>query len=179
MTPHITIQASAKCSDSWNYYYSSCLRSGQETWVVSSTSDLFSQVLLLLCGDVEQNPGPPGRREPKPDKAKIMADKVEAHEAKFEELTGLIKSQAELIETLTSKQVELEKALEDKQVEATSRLEEMKVALEASLEETKVQAEKKLEEEKVLCAQRLQGTQVEFRELRQTDRVKQMRGQTD
>ena len=29
---------------------------------------------LAQCGDVESNPGP--KREPKPDKAKIMADKV-------------------------------------------------------------------------------------------------------
>ena len=32
---------------------------------------------LAQCGDVESNPGP--KREPKPDKAKIMADKVTQH----------------------------------------------------------------------------------------------------
>ena len=116
---------------------------------------LFHLQLLFLCGDVERNPGPPGRREPKPDKAKSMADKVEAHDAKFEELDNLIKSQAELIESLTAKQVELEKSLTEKQVEleksqaekqveAAGKLEEMKVAMEARLEETQVRTEDRL-----------------------------------
>ena len=61
---------------------------GQEKAVVSHAEDFGRRTALILmavhlfvvtallaqCGDVESNPGP--KREPKPDKAKIMADKV-------------------------------------------------------------------------------------------------------
>jgi len=40
-------------------------------------------LLLLLAGDVEQNPGPPKAREPKPDPKKIMEDKVNSHDEKI------------------------------------------------------------------------------------------------
>ncbi|XP_059099208.1 protein unc-13 homolog C-like isoform X2 [Tigriopus californicus] len=88
---------------------------------------ILTILLLLLSGDVETNPGPPrGRPEPKPDKNKIMQDKVEAHGTKLEELENLVKSQAELIETLQAKQVEMASELETKQVEAQTKLEDLK-----------------------------------------------------
>ena len=62
--------------------------------------------LLLQCGDVEVNPGPMSRRvDPRLDKAKMMAEKVEAHDLKLEELEELIRSQAEMIESMQSEQV--------------------------------------------------------------------------
>ena len=92
-----------------------------------------------MAGDVESNPGPRGR-EPKPDKAKIMADKVEAHDAKFEELEKLLKEQSETIEAMKEKQVELEGQLEAKQVEAEARMSEMKVSLTERQEQCQVLA---------------------------------------
>ena len=81
-------------------------------------------LLLLLAGDVESNPGPTRPREPKPDKAKIMADKVDAHEAKLAEMSALIESQAETIAAL---KVELTERMDARQVEEDARLEAVKV----------------------------------------------------
>ena len=117
--------------------------------------------LLLLCGDVESNPGPKPAREPKPDKAKIMADKVDAHDAKLEELEALVKSQAELIEELTKKQVDLVAQLEEKQVDLRKHLEankveaetsivQLKVALESDLRRTSSNLEVKIDDQKVI-----------------------------
>ena len=121
-----------------------------------SSSASMAQMLLLLCGDVEANPGPPGSRrrgEEKPDKAKIMADKVESHDKKLEELEALVKSQSQLIEDLTTKhselkvdsekraeemKVESEKRVEDLKVESREKLERLEVALEAAVEDNKV-----------------------------------------
>ena len=122
--------------------------------------------LLLRCGDVESNPGPKPAREPKPDKAKIMADKVDAHDAKLEELEALVKSQAELIEELTKKQVDLVAQLEEKQVElrkhmeankveAVSSVEQLKVALESDLRRTSSNLEVKISDQKVMAAARV------------------------
>jgi Skp family chaperone for outer membrane proteins len=122
---------------------------------------LFALALLLLCGDVESNPGPKPAREPKPDKAKIMADKVDAHDAKLEELEALVKSQAELIEELTKKQVDLVAQLEEKQVDLRKHLEankveaetsivQLKVALESDLRRTSSNLEVKIVDQKVM-----------------------------
>ena len=43
----------------------------------------WAGLLLLLAGDVEENPGPPKAREPKPDPKKIMEDKVNSHDEKL------------------------------------------------------------------------------------------------
>ena len=128
---------------------------------LSSKPAVWLSFLLLLCGDVESNPGPKPAREVKPDKAKIMADKVDAHDAKLEELEALVKSQAELIESLTAKQVELVTQLDEKQVELRTHMEankveadtsiaQLKVALESDLKRTSSNLEIKIEEQKVI-----------------------------
>jgi hypothetical protein len=43
----------------------------------------WAGLLLLLAGDVEENPGPPKPREPKPDPKKIMEDKMNSHDEKL------------------------------------------------------------------------------------------------
>ena len=53
---------------------------GQEARTMTTT---LIGLLLLLAGDVEQNPGPPKGREPKPDPKKIMEDKVNSHDEKL------------------------------------------------------------------------------------------------
>lgn len=108
---------------------------------------LWLTALLLLAGDVESNPGPKkgGAPEPKVDKAKIMADKVDAHDAKLEELEALVKSQAELIEELSKKQVELVAQLEEKQVELRTRLEANKVEADSAIGQLKVAHESDLQ----------------------------------
>ena len=95
-------------------------------------------LLLLLSGDVELNPGPRPAREPKPDKAKIMADKVEAHDGKLTALEELVDAQKALIEELQAKQVSLEEQLAEKQVAAEARADELKVALQRGLDESQV-----------------------------------------
>jgi len=101
---------------------------------------------LAQCGDVESNPGP--KREPKPDKAKIMADKVDSHDAKLEELENLVKGQASLIDELKSKQVELTSALESKQVQLESALNDSKVQAAKELSDVKTSQEEALKEVK-------------------------------
>lgn len=129
--------------------------------LMKSTPASWLSSLLLLCGDVELNPGPKPAREPKPDKAKIMADKVDAHDAKLEELEALVKSQAELIEALSKKQVDLVAQLEEKQVELRKHLEankveaetsivQLKVALESDLRRTSSNLEVKIDDQKVM-----------------------------
>jgi predicted RNase H-like nuclease (RuvC/YqgF family) len=129
--------------------------------VAFASAALWLSSLLLLGGDIESNPGPKQpAREAKPDKAKIMADKVDAHDAKLEELEALVKSQAELIEELTKKQVDLVAQLEEKQVElrqhleankveAESSIEKLKVALESDLRRTSSNLEVKIDDQKV------------------------------
>ena len=132
--------------------------------LTSIDAAVWLQTLLLLCGDVESNPGPkPAAREAKPDKAKIMADKVDAHDAKLEELEALVKSQAELIEELTKKQVDLVAQLDEKQVElrqhleankveAVTSIEQLKVALESDLRRTSSNLTLKIDDQKVMEA---------------------------
>jgi hypothetical protein len=99
-------------------------------------------LVLLQSGDVELNPGPKAApKEAKPDKAAIMATKVDEHDAKLEELEGLVKAQAELIEELKKQQVELVAKLEEKQVELRTVLEANKVEAENSLGQLKVALE--------------------------------------
>jgi len=101
--------------------------------------------LLILSGDVEQNPGPkPPAKEAKPDKATIMANKVDAHDAKLEELEALVKAQAELIEEMKKHQVELTAQLEEKQVDLRDRLEANKVEAQTSMGHLKVALEDEL-----------------------------------
>ena len=76
-----------------------------------------ASLLLLLAGDVETNPGPPGRREPKPDPKKIMEEKVNSHDDKIGALEKLVAEQAARLEEMAGKQVELETRLEDTKVE--------------------------------------------------------------
>ena len=73
-------------------------------------------LLLLLSGDVELNPGPRGVPGGKPDKNKIMQDKLEAHEAKFKELEEVINDQKNLIQTLKDQQVQLQKESQETKV---------------------------------------------------------------
>lgn len=105
---------------------------------IHNMKSAFFCLLLLLSGDVETNPGPRGRPEPKPDKAKIMADKVESHDTKIQELEALVQSQKELIEEMKTKQVDLEKKLEEKEVQ----MQEVKV----EVQENKVQAQDSLKQ---------------------------------
>ncbi|XP_023325234.1 uncharacterized protein LOC111698964 isoform X2 [Eurytemora carolleeae] len=64
-------------------------------------------LLLLLSGDVELNPGPPKRGEPKPDPKKVMEDKVNGHDEKIEALEKLVEEQGKMLLEITEKQVEL------------------------------------------------------------------------
>ena len=96
---------------------------------------MMSQLLLLLSGDVETNPGP--AREKKPDPKKIMEDKVNSHDEKIEALEKLVNDQKQMLESMTEKQVELQTALEDSKVEFNKSLEDKKV-LDASLGDIKV-----------------------------------------
>ena len=85
------------------------------------------RLLLLQCGDVESNPGPRGAGKEKPDKNKIMQEKLDAHEAKFKELEDLISAQKEIIEGLKDQQVQLSKESEENKVQSEQRLVEVKV----------------------------------------------------
>lgn len=101
--------------------------------------------LLIRAGDVEQNPGPKApAKEAKPDKATIMANKVDAHDAKLGELEALVKAQAELIEEMKKQQVELTAQLEEKQVDLRDRLEANKVEVQTSMGQLKVALEDEL-----------------------------------
>ena len=96
---------------------------------------MIAQLLLILSGDVETNPGP--AREKKPDPKKIMEDKVNSHDEKIEALEKLVNDQKQMLESMTEKQVELQTALEDSKVEFNKSLEDKKV-LDASLGDIKV-----------------------------------------
>ena len=102
---------------------------------------LANLLLLLLAGDVETNPGPPGRREPKPDPKKIMEEKVNSHDDKISAQEKLVADQAKLLEDMAGKQVELETRLEDTKVELEKAGAENKV-----LEESVGQLQVKLVE---------------------------------
>ena len=92
-----------------------------------SRTGMLALLLLLLCGDVEVNPGPPGRREPKPDPKKIMEEKVNSHDEKIAALEKLVQEQAARLEEMTGKQVELADELTATKVELGKAGEENKV----------------------------------------------------
>lgn len=114
-------------------------------------------LLLLLAGDVESNPGPTRPREPKPDKAKIMADKVDAHEAKLAEMSALIESQAETIAAL---KVELTERMDARQVEEDARLEAVKVEWQERLRAAEVSAAEAAAEVKVGLERHIEAVKV-------------------
>ena len=87
----------------------------------------MANTLLLLSGDVELNPGPPGRREPKPDPKKIMEEKVNNHDEKLKMLEELVMEQKKMLEEMGGKQVELEGQISDNKVELERAAEENKV----------------------------------------------------
>ena len=118
----------------------------------------LSSLLLLLSGDVETNPGPVGKREPKPDPKKIMEDKVNSHGDKIEALEKLVTEQRKLLEEMGGKQVDLE-----------TRLEETKVELEKAEEENKV-LEGRLNQLQVKLVES-EGAQVELGDQVQTLQV--------
>ena len=84
-------------------------------------------LLLLLAGDVELNPGPPGRREPKPDPKKIMEEKVNSHDEKIKALEQLVEEQKKMLEEMSGKQVDLETQITNNKVELERAAEENKV----------------------------------------------------
>ena len=86
----------------------------------------LANILLLLSGDVELNPGP-GRREPKPDPKKIMEEKVNSHDEKIKVLEQLVEEQKKMMEEMNGKQVELETQISSNKVELERAAEENKV----------------------------------------------------
>eukprot|EP00090_Calanus_glacialis_P016150 TRINITY_DN25368_c0_g1_i1.p1 TRINITY_DN25368_c0_g1~~TRINITY_DN25368_c0_g1_i1.p1 ORF type:complete len:400 (-),score=143.35 TRINITY_DN25368_c0_g1_i1:250-1449(-) len=99
-----------------------------------------TQMLLLLSGDVETNPGP--AREKKPDPKKIMEDKVNSHDEKIAALEKLVTDQKKMLEAMTEKQVELQTALEDSKVEFSKSMEDKKTATDQTIEELNTEVEK-------------------------------------
>ncbi len=113
----------------------------------------LSALLLLLSGDVESNPGPPGgsrrgRPEPKPDKHQLLQEKVDGQETKIQELETLVLSQKEVIEELRTAQVELRENLESAKVESERRLKE-------AVEAEKVRAEEETQRRQVAERERI------------------------
>ena len=84
-------------------------------------------LLLLLSGDIESNPGPPKRGDPKPDPKKVMEDKVSGHDEKIEALEKLVEEQGKVSEEMKEKQVELVNQIDRQKVEFDKREAEMKV----------------------------------------------------
>ena len=84
-------------------------------------------LLLLLSGDVELNPGPPKRGEPKPYPKNVMEDKVNGHDEKIEALEKLVEEQGKMLLEMTEKQVELIQQVEKDKVELNKKGEEIKV----------------------------------------------------
>lgn len=93
----------------------------------TETMASYLVLLLLLSGDVELNPGPPKRAEPKPDPKKVMEDKVNGHDEKIEALEKLVEEQGKMLLEMTEKQVELIQQVEKDKVELNKKGEEIKV----------------------------------------------------
>ena len=72
----------------------------------------LQQILLVLCGDVETNPGPA-----RPDPKKVMEEKVSNHDDKIAALEKILKKQKKIIESISEEQVILQKAIEDSNIE--------------------------------------------------------------
>ncbi len=130
----------------------------------------LSLLLLLQCGDVEPNPGP--RREPKPDKAKIVAEKVEGHEARIAELESLLKSQSDLIEQLRAEQVQKAEEFEAKQVESAKAMEQLKVESSEAMDAMKVESSRAMDQIKVDSARAVDALKVELDKGIQTQKMK-------
>ena len=91
------------------------------------------QILLVLCGDVETNPGPA-----RPDPKKVMEEKVNNHDDKIAALEKILKKQNKIIESISEEQVILQKAIEDSKIEFDKSMDENRI-LGDNLEHLKTQ----------------------------------------
>ena len=79
-------------------------------------------ILLILCGDIETNPGPT-----RPDPKKVMEEKVNTHDDKIIALEKAMKKQKKMIETMSEEQENLQKSLEENKTEFDKSKEENRI----------------------------------------------------
>jgi septal ring factor EnvC (AmiA/AmiB activator) len=80
------------------------------------------QILLVLCGDVETNPGPA-----RPDPKKVMEERVNNHDDKIAALEKILKKRNKIIESISEEQAILQKAIVDSQTDLGKSMDENRI----------------------------------------------------
>ena len=80
------------------------------------------QILLVLCGDVETNPGPA-----RPDPKKVMEERVNNHDDKIAALEKTLRKRNKIIESLSEEQAILQKSIEDSNIDLAKSMDENKI----------------------------------------------------
>ena len=91
------------------------------------------QILLVLCGDVETNPGPA-----RPDPKKVMEERVNNHDEKIAALEKILKKRNKIIKSISEEQAILQKAIEDNKIDLEKSMDENRI-LSDDLEDLKTQ----------------------------------------
>ena len=91
------------------------------------------QILLVLCGDVETNPGPA-----RPDPKKVMEERVNNHDDKIAALEKILKKRNKIIESISEEQAILQKAIEVSKIDLDKSMDENRI-LGDNLEDLKTQ----------------------------------------
>ena len=91
------------------------------------------QILLVLCGDVETNPGPA-----RPDPKKVMEERVNNQDDKIAPLEKILKKRNKIIESISEEQAILQKAIEDSKIDLDKSMDENRI-LSDNLEDLKTQ----------------------------------------
>ena len=91
------------------------------------------QILLVLCGDVETNPGPA-----RPDPKKVMEERVNNHDDKIAALEKILKKRNKIIESISEEHAILQKAIEDSKIDLDKSMDENRI-LSDDLEDLKTQ----------------------------------------
>ena len=77
------------------------------------------QILLVLCGDIETNPGPA-----RPDPKKVMEERVNNHDDKIAALEKILKKRNKIIESISEEQVILQNAIKDSKIDLDKSMDE-------------------------------------------------------
>ena len=93
----------------------------------------LQQILLVLCGDVETNPGPL-----RPDPKKVMEETVNNHDDKIAALEKILKKRNKIIESISEEQVILQNAIKDSKIDLDKSMDENRT-LSDNLENLKTQ----------------------------------------
>lgn len=91
------------------------------------------QILLVLCGDVETNPGPA-----RPDPKKVMEEMVNNHDDKIAALEKILRKRNKIIESISEEQVILQNAIKDSKIDLDKSMDENRT-LSDNLENLKTQ----------------------------------------